>query len=479
MPLAQNLWQQALTSLELEIDPAVVSTWFRNTQLYETSEDKLIIACTDAYSKSIIQRKYAKQLEEIIRNLNKKKIGLEFVVKPSRVKSAISGPLFDQPAVSPVASNASVNNIAEFDRRPPTSMVVSTDVARVSNQSNQLLNPHLTLDNFVVGVSNRVVHAAAVSVVDNPGQTYNPLFIYGSTGVGKTHLLHAIGNAICEKHPHLNTQYSPAEHFVNDLIEHIRHKKPMEKFRKTYRTSDALLIDDIQFLTGKDASQEEFYHTFNELHQSGRQIVLASDREPSEIDRLADRLISRFKGGLMVQISSPDYETRLAIVRTKAEEFGLDLNLSMCQYIAEKSNYNVREIQGVLQQIRLFAGSQGNRISFDLVKSVLEPDAASAVPSKKITPELIMDLVKQRFDTSIKDLCGKRRTKEVVIPRQITMFLLRNELGMNLEDIGEILGGRDHTTVLYGCEKMKTEIESNDNNYLRSHLNAIRQELYA
>jgi len=316
-----NLWKQTLGALEIDLDPAVIATWFKNTHIYETTENKIIIACPDSYSRNIIENRYAEKIRLIISAVTGQKIVIEFIVKPQKIQQTMTGPLFDE---------APQNNSRSNPNAQPTS---------ITNQetSGYKLNTSYTLDKFIVGISNRVVHAAAVSVVESPGQLYNPLFIYGPSGVGKTHLLHAIGNAVKEKNPDLKIVYTSTEQFVNDMIMHIRQKKDMQAFRNKYRTSQLLLIDDIQFLSGKESSQEEFYHTFNELYQLNNQIVIASDREPSQLSGVADRLISRFKGGLMTMISPPDYETRLAIVYTRANELGLILNDSICQYIAERA----------------------------------------------------------------------------------------------------------------------------------------------
>lgn len=461
--MQQNLWQQTLSALELELDPAVISTWFNSTHLYETSEDKLIIACADSYSKNVIQSRYADKIKALVTKIQPTTSTIEYIVKPHRVTESIEGPLFDEaPTPSPESTSSSITQ---------------------TTQSNYLTHNHLnqtyTLDNFVVGVSNRVVHAAAVSVIENPGSIYNPLFIYGPTGVGKTHLLHAIGNAFKQNTPDYQVLYTTTERFVTDLIEHIRHKKEMRKFREKYRSCDVLLIDDIQFIASKEASQEEFYHTFNELYQVGNQIVIASDRNPNQIEGLADRLVSRFQGGLMTMINAPDYETRLAIVTAKSIELGLHLSSSICEYIAEHSVDNVREVQGTLLQIQSAASSQNQIINLAFVRSLLEPSHHEKQPPRRITPELILNLVTEYFNTSIKEICGKKRNREIVIPRQLTMFLLRNELGMQLEAIGEIIGGRDHTTIMHGCDKIKAAIEVDNNLLLRSQLNAIRQELYA
>jgi chromosomal replication initiator protein len=463
--MTANPWQQTLTALELELDPAVISTWFSKTTLYETSEDRLVIACTDSYSKNVIQSRYADKIQQILQSLYSKKMTVDFIVKPNKIEETVTGPLFDDPP----------------NRAPQQSSNTLQDQSHMLSMEyiSTALNKAYTLDNYVVGVNNRVVHAAALSVVDTPGQIYNPLFIYGSTGVGKTHLLHAIGNAIKARNPNFKITYTSTEEFVNDLITHIRQRKEMRNFRDTYRQCNVLLIDDIQFLSGKESSQEEFYHTFNALHQSGNQLVIASDREPSQIDKLTDRLVSRFRGGLMAQINPPDFETRLAIISSKAQEYHLPLSPPVMEFIAQQSSQNIRELHGSILKIKSFHITHNQPINLATVRSILDPNDELKAKPKRITPELILEAVTKYFETSLKDLVGKRRTKEIVIPRQMTMFLLRNELGMNLEEIGRILGGRDHTTILHGCERVKSSIEVDNNLILRSHLRSLRQELYS
>lgn len=442
----------------------MISTWFKNTYLYETSEDKVIIACADAYSKNVIEQRYAEKIKGIIKGLRGKQLDVGFLVKAGRIAETMRGPLFDDLP----------------GHQAPTEQSHSSPPPQTQPRSSfQQLNPSFTLDTFVVGVSNRVVHAATTAVVESPGQLYNPLFIYGQTGVGKTHLLHAVGNALIRRHPNFRIIYTSTEQFVNDMVEHIRQKKDMQHFRLKYRSCNALLIDDIQFLSGKESSQEEFYHTFNEITQGGGQIIIASDREPSQIAGLTDRLVSRFRGGLMTMVSPPDYETRLAIITSKAREHNLTLSPSIIEYIAEQSIQNIREIQGIILQIKSLEVTRTDPINLAAVRSIIDPTYANRKITRRITPEVIIDAITSYFSLSIKDLCGKRRSRDVVIPRQLAMFLMRNELGMNLVEIGSILGGRDHTTIIHGCEQVKHQIEELENSVLRSHLNSLRQEIYA
>lgn len=473
--LPKNFWEKVLATLEIELDHSVVATWLTNTSLYETDEGQLTIACHDAYATSIIENRYTDLIKEVITEITGEKFKLKFIARPEKSGEKASGPLFDNPP-----EESRPQGLGNRNKKTGTGEEISqtSPYSQVPNPSN--LNQNYTFDNFVVGNSNRVSHAAAMSVVDNPGQVYNPLLIYGGTGVGKTHLLHAIGNDLLKKNPQANVRYLTSENFTNNFIQTIRQNKDMEEFRQTYRQLDALLMDDVQFIGSKEATQEEFYHTFNALHQSSRQIVLASDRDPQEIEELADRLVSRLRGGLMVNMSMPDYETRVAIITTKSAKLNMAMDRQMIEFVADLTPDNVREIEGTLLKIKSAALGQDEPTTLGLIKSVLQDKqpAKSGNITQKITPEMIIKLVNSNFETTTKDLCGRRRKKEIVIPRQMAMFLLRNEIGMNYEDIGDMLGGRDHTTIMHGCDKITREIDETKNTYLKSQLRLIREELY-
>lgn len=486
--LPENFWEKVLAALEIELDKSVVATWLNQTRLFETSENQLTIACHDSYAVSIIENRYATRIQEIIQEICGEKYRLRFIAQPERISEEPSGPLFDRlPGQEKLEDRRQkveprAQSIEGGIEHIGTSIAHRSSTIQPSNHSTiSNLNPNYTFDNFVVGNSNRVAHAAALSAVDQPGAVYNPLLIYGGTGVGKTHLLHSIGNDLQQKNLNWRVSYTTSEKFTNDFINHIRQKKEMEDFRQAYRTLDVFLLDDVQFIGSKEATQEEFYHTFNELHQSGRQIVLASDRDPEEIDGLAERLVSRLRGGLMVNMSMPDYETRIAIITTKSAELNLSLDPQMIEFIADLTPDNVREIEGTLLKIKSAALGRDEPVTLGLIKSVLQDKHARqrSTINKKITPEMILQLVNETFKVTTQQLCGRRRKKEVVTPRQMAMFLLRNEIGMNLADIGDLLGGRDHTTVLHGCEKIKNEIDTHQNTYLKSQLRLIREELYA
>lgn len=451
MPDAHILWQSVLEELKI-LQPSAFATWLQQTSALDLSEGKMVVICPAQYHKDFIQTRYKKEIESILEKRLGEPTHLELQVQ-NTVSSTVSGPLFDQPP--------------------------SPKETRKENDSVKItpINRNYSFDNFVVGNTNRVAQAAALAVSEKPGLTYNPLFIYGKTGMGKTHLLHAIGNDLSRKFPDFNSLYFTAEKFLNDFIENIKAKKDMRFFRQLYRENEAIIVDDIQFLGGKRGIQEEFYHTFNEIYASGKQIVLASDSLPKDIADLSERLVSRFRGGLMVEIGSPDFATRLAIIQSKATDLRLDLNTAMASFLAEQVNVNVREVEGALLKIKSACLAQDSPITESLLRDLFS-NQSKTEKLQKLTPDLLLNLVTSTFDTSITKLCGKKRKKEIVIPRQVAMFLLRNEIGLNLTDIGELLGGRDHTTIMHGVETIKQKLASGDS-YLRSHIATIRRELYS
>ena len=457
----KNLWQEILQELKTAW-PTIFSTWLHQTYALEQTNEKLTVACPQQYYKDFILSRYKEKIEKILQQKLKTPPKIEFVVK-QKISEKVSGPLFDEVP--------SVDNKSQPIPSIPNQSTIINQQLSINN-----LNCNYTFDNFIVGNTNRVAQAAALAISEKPGLAYNPLFIYGGTGMGKTHLLHAIGNNLLRNFPQFKILYFTSEQFLNDFVACLRQKKDMTSFRKIYRGNDTVLIDDIQFLGGKEGTQQEFYHAFNELFSAGKQIVLVSDRLPQDIENLAERLVSRFRGGLMVSITPPDFETRLAIVSTKSVDLHLNLSSEMQNFIAEEVTQNIREVEGALLKIKSECLAQDSPVTMNLLKELLVGEK-KIVKQKKLTPELLLNLITETFTTSIKDLCGRRRKKEIVIPRQVAMFLLRNEIGLNFSDIGEILGGRDHTTVMHGCDSIKRKLDSGDT-YLRSSIRTIRRELY-
>ena len=337
-----------------------------------------------------------------------------------------------------------------------------------------MLNQRFTFDRFIIGSSNRLASAACMAVADHPAQAYNPLFLYGGVGLGKTHLLHAIGNAALERDAEINVLYVSSEKFTNDLINAIR-RQQTEEFRIRYRNIDILLIDDIQFIAGKDATQEEFFHTFNTLHTAGKQIVLTSDRPPKAILTLEERLRSRFEWGLIVDVQMPDYETRTAIMRTKAEQMTVDVPANVIEFLAQRIQSNIRELEGSLNRVVAYAKLNGTAISVESAQAALS-DLLDTSRKKRVTSDMILRAVCEFYGVDLRMLQGRGRSRNIVGPRQVAMYLLREETDSSLVDIGTLIGGRDHTTIMYGCDKIGEEIITD--NRLKQEINTIRERLY-
>ncbi|MBU1111032.1 chromosomal replication initiator protein DnaA [Patescibacteria group bacterium] len=450
----KQIWQSVLGQIELKHSASIVNTWFNNTHLESINKSSAVISCQSPYTQDVLQKRYNKTIVECLEKSTQKKLDLEFIIQKTK-EGPDSGPLFDQtPEEATIGDNFKTHE---------------------EHQHN--VNPRFTFENFVVGNCNRVAHAAALAVTSDPGTAYNPLFIHGGSGMGKSHLLHAIGNHLLQNPKCDHLLCFPVETFINDFIDSIRYKKTKE-FKKKYRQSDGLLIDDIQFIGGnKISTQEEFFHTFNELYSGNRQIIICSDRPPEEIDQLTKRLVTRFAGGLMVEISPPDFETRLAIIQTKAAVLGMDFNTESAEFVAQCTESSIREIEGILLKIRSETLVRELTPTLGVIKSILIDNNSTKKNKQTMTPELIFRLVNERFGTTMSQLCGRRRKSEIVIPRQIAMYLLRNDLGLNLEHIGDLLGGRDHTTVMHGTDKISSLLKKKKP-LICEAVRYIRQEIY-
>ncbi len=364
-----------------------------------------------------------------------------------------------------------------MERVRPSSRAVRVEPGRVGgNEGGGVnLNSRYTFRTFIVGSANRLAHAASLSVAERPGEAYNPLFLYGGVGLGKTHLMHAVGNAVVQRFPRKRVVYATSEKFTNDFITSIQQGR-IDDFRARYRKIDLLLIDDIQFIADKERTQEEFFHTFNAIHEDGKQIVLSSDRPPKQIVTLEERLRSRFEWGLIADLTAPDLETRIAILRTKSEEQGVRVDSDALEFIARKVASNIRELEGALNRIVAYASMQGMPISVDLAQAVLSNVLYS--PRKRaVTPERIAVAVSHYYDVELEALRGQKRDRAIVVPRQIAMYLMREETDVSLLRIGAELGGRDHSTVLHACKKIDQEASRNEE--LRRELAAVRESIYS
>ena len=340
-----------------------------------------------------------------------------------------------------------------------------------SSESISNLNPRYTFDSFVVGPTNKMAHAVSVAVAESPGGSYNPLFLYGGAGLGKTHLMHSIAHHIINNRPDLRVLYVTSEKFTNELIDSLKHDKNKE-FRDKYRNIDVLLIDDIQFIIGKESTQEEFFHTFNELHEAKKQIVISSDKHPREIATLEERLRSRFEWGITADIQPPDYETKMAILNKRAELDRIDIPGEVMEYVANNITSNIRELEGALNKICVFSTLENKPITLELAEKALKDTIDN---QKEITPQLIMDIVSEHYNISVSDIVSKKKNKEINTPRQICMYLVRKYTNSSLQSIGKMLGDRDHTTIMHGAEKITNTIDHDE--ILRNNIDIIIRKL--
>jgi len=438
---AEHAWQTALGQLQTEMPKASFDTWVRETRVVGYEEGTFTIAVQNAYARDWLESRLASTAARLLMGMMNCWVDVRFVVQNSEPVEE-GQELLSTPAVEEVPSP-----------RP----------------RNISLNPRYSFDNFVVGPNNRLAHAASLAVAENPATAYNPLFLYGGVGLGKTHLLHAIGN-YCQEHG-LNVLYVSSEEFTNDLINAIR-SHTTQAFRDKYRSADVLLIDDIQFIAGKESTQEEFFHTFNTLHGQSKQVIVSSDRPPKSLVTLEERLRSRFEWGLTADIQPPDLETRLAILRSKSERLGKSIPSGILELIARRVQSNIRELEGALNRIMAFADLSGLQLSTQLAEVAL----ADLLPQHRdVKPDAVVDVVARTFNLSVDRLLSPDRSRDVALPRQIAMYLMR-ETNISLPQIGQALGGRDHTTVMYACEKVADLLERDDR--LRKQVVQIRQQLY-
>ena len=344
------------------------------------------------------------------------------------------------------------------------------------NYEDAHLNPKYKFDTFVVGSNNKFAHSASLAVAESPGEVYNPLYLYGGPGLGKTHLMHSIGHFILEQDPDKKVLYVTSEEFTNEVIESIRsgNAASMTKLREKYRNVDVLMVDDVQFIIGKESTQEEFFHTFNALHAAHKQIILSSDKPPKEMETLDERFRSRFEWGLIADITLPDYETRMAILHKKEEMDGYDINEEVIKYIANNIKSNIRELEGAINKVMAFAKLEKKEVTLELAEQALK-DIISPDEKKVITPDYIISMVAEHFDVTVDDLCGNKRNSKIVTPRQIAMYLCREIISTPLKSIGKCLGNRDHTTIMHGIDKIEKEINNDEN--LKNTIETLKKKI--
>jgi len=435
---------------------ATFETWLRHSELVSYEDGTFVVAVKNGYAKDWLENRLLATIKRTLARLADRTVDVRFVVGSKGNRSVED----DVPLLKAAPAQAS---------RPATAPKLAKSVPS-RQPSGQGLNPRYTFDSFIVGPGNRLAHAASLAVTETPAGAYNPLFVYGGVGLGKTHLLHAIGHACHERD--INTLYVSSETFTNDLIEAIR-SQTTESFREKYRTADVLLVDDIQFIAGKERTQEEFFHTFNALHGADKQIVLSSDRPPKALSTLEKRLCSRFEWGLIADVQAPDLETRIAILRTKAAYSGVEIPDRVLSTIASHIQSNIRELEGALNQIVAMARLADEPITEEAADIAL----GNLLPQRReLSPDEIIEQVARHFGLDPRQVRGRSRKRDVARPRQVAMYLIREETDASLPQIGDLLDGRDHSTILYGCERVNELLEE-DLDFQRE-VTALRQRLY-
>ncbi len=422
-----SIWSNVLDIIKVELTEVSYNTWLKTIIPISISDNNIVLAAPNDFTKGILEGRYLNLIKNAIKEVTQKEYSIRFII-PGEEQSSTIGQ-------SVIQENQDNNQRAQ-------------------------LNPKYSFSTFVIGNSNRFAHAASLAVAEAPAQAYNPLFIYGGVGLGKTHLMHAIGHYILSQSPDTKVVYVSSEKFTNELINSIREYRN-EEFRNKYRNVDVLLVDDIQFIAGKEGTQEEFFHTFNALHEANKQIIISSDRPPKEIPTLEDRLRSRFEWGLIADIQAPDLETRIAILRKKANIENIEVSDEVMQYIATMIQSNIRELEGALIRVVAYSSLTNKEITVELAEEALK-DIISNNKPRQITVDLIKEEVSNNFNIKMEDFNSKKRTRAIAYPRQIAMYLTRELTDLSLPKIGDEFGGRDHTTVIHACDKISTEI-SQDN----------------
>jgi len=452
---AARIWSAALGELQLQMTQATFETWLRDSKLVKYEDGTFVIAVKNGYAKDWLENRLLATIKRTLARLADRTVDVRFVVGSE--------------VVQPAGEDIPLLKTSTRSQRP-ASVPESLDAPPARDSSGRGLNPRYTFDSFVVGPGNRLAHAASMAVIESPAGAYNPLFIYGGVGLGKTHLLHAIGHACRDQG--IDVLYISSETFTNDLIEAIR-SHTTDTFRDKYRTADVLLVDDIQFIAGKERTQEEFFHTFNALHGADKQIVLSSDRAPKALSTLEKRLCSRFEWGLIADVQAPDLETRIAILRTKAAFSGVQIPDKILSTIASQIQSNIRELEGALNQVVAVARLTNEPLTLEVAEMAL----GNLLPRRReLAPGEIIEHVARYFNLEVRQVRGRSRKRDIARPRQVAMYLIREETDASLPQIGDLLDGRDHSTILYGCERVAELLEEDLD--FRREVTTLRQRLY-
>ena len=447
----KELWEKTLNIIKGELTEVSFNTWIKSCEPISISSNTIIISVPNSFTQDILEKRYKDLVINSIEAACSKTYELEFVIA------------------------SELQEVEEKNEENKNTSKKDGISVTVNDEMSSTLNPKYTFDSFVIGNSNRFAHAASLAVAESPAKAYNPLFIYGGVGLGKTHLMHAIGHYILQNNPNAKVVYVSSEKFTNELINAIKDDKN-EEFRTKYRSVDVLLIDDIQFIAGKERTQEEFFHTFNTLHEANKQIIISSDRPPKEIPTLEDRLRSRFEMGLIADIQPPDFETRIAILKTKAQIENIDIPNEVMNYIATYIKSNIRELEGALTRVVAYSSLINKDISYDLAVEALK-DIVTTSESQEISVNRIKEKVSTAFGIKMDDFNSKKRTRTIAYPRQIAMYLSRELTDLSLPKIGNEFGGRDHTTVIHAHDKISKDLELEKNSELKEKISKIIAEL--
>lgn len=466
--MQDHLWQAVLGEIELSVTRASYVTWFKNTRLISQDDSSVVIGVPNVFIKQQLEKKFNDLIANTLAHKGVTATAIEYRIHSGLVKK------------QPKKNNDPVLSIEDIktdgssgESSSATATATKTPTTTLTHKYRQGLNERYTFDNFIVGSGNELAHAACQAIAQQPGQKYNPLFLYGGVGIGKTHLLQAVGNEVIKNNPAAHVVYVSTEQFVQEFIDAVRYKKNTD-FASYYRNADVLIIDDMQFIAGKDKTQEEFFHTFNALHQANKQIIISSDKPPKDIPTLEERLRSRFAWGMSIDMQNPDYETRCAIIQTKAHASGSELSQEVVNFLAELIESNIRELEGALNQLLAFCEMRGLTPDIQIAKTLL--GSANNRP-KHINAKQVVERTAKYFDISLDEILGPKRDKDIVVPRQIAMYMLRSELHLSFPKIARELGRKDHTTAIHSVEKIERELAFDPT--IKDVVDSIKERLHA
>ncbi len=460
--MQENLWQTVLGEIELTVSRGAYVTWFKNTRLMRQKDNILVIGVPNVFIKQQLERKYAPMITEVLEKNGVTPERLEF-----KIHSSITLPkkINEETLI--------LNAVSEPTTSTTTGQTRQSGSSALTHSYRLGLNEKYTFDNFIVGSGNELAYAACQAIAANPGTKYNPLFLYGGVGLGKTHLIQAVGNAVIANNPAANIVYISIEQFVQEFLDAIKFKKNTD-FASYYRNADVLIIDDIQFIAGKEKTQEEFFHTFNALHQANKQIIISSDKPPKDIPTLEERLRSRFTWGMSIDMQIPDFETRCVIIQIKAQAHGLTLDQPVVEYLSNLIQSNIRELEGALNQLLAFCEMRGLNPDVAIATSLL---GSAKTRPKHISARQIIERCAKHFQIPMEDIMGPKRDKDIVVPRQVAMYMLRSELHLSFPKIARELGRKDHTTAIHSVEKIEKEVSYDAD--IKAAVSEIKDRLYA